>query len=110
MNLLISNAWAADSGGPAGTDLFGPLLFPVILIAIFYFLVIRPQTKRQKEHRTMVTALKEGDEVVTNGGLLGEITAVGEQFITLRIADGTSVKVQKNAVAALMPKGTAKNV
>ncbi|MEE9142083.1 MAG: preprotein translocase subunit YajC [Gammaproteobacteria bacterium] len=108
MNWLIDSAWAADAGGLTG-GLVGPLLFPIVLIAIFYFLIIRPQMKRQKEHRTLISGLKSGDEVVTSGGVLGQITTVGDQFVTLEIAPGTSVKVQKHAVSGLVPKGTVKN-
>ena len=82
---------------------------PLILIfVVFYFLLIRPQQKRAKEHKNMVEALSKGDEVVTNGGLLGKITNVGENFVTVEVAAGTEVKVQKQSVATLMPKGTIK--
>ena len=107
MTLLISDAMAqqAPAGGQPG--LLG-LLFPILLIVIFYFLLIRPQTKRAKEHKQMVEALKKGDEVVTSGGVLGRIIEIGENFIQLEVADNLQLKVQKNAVATLMPKGTAK--
>jgi preprotein translocase subunit YajC len=105
MNFFISDAWA--QGEPAGGGLVG-LLFPILLIVAFYFLLIRPQTKRAKEHRNMVEALKKGDEVVTGGGVLGRITDVGDNFIMLEIADNLQVRVQKQAVATLMPKGTVK--
>jgi preprotein translocase subunit YajC len=82
---------------------------PLILIfAVFYFLLIRPQSKRAKELKQMISALAKGDEVVTTGGLLGKVTDVGETFVSVEIADGVQVKVQKNAVAGLMPKGTIK--
>ncbi len=105
MNFFISDAWA--QGEPTGGGLVG-LLFPILLIVAFYFLLIRPQTKRAKEHRNMVEALKKGDEVVTGGGVLGRITEVGDNFIMLEIADNLQVRVQKQAVATLMPKGTVK--
>ncbi len=73
-----------------------------------YFMLIRPQQKRVKDHRNMVQSLAKGDEVVTNGGTLGRITHVGEQFLTLEIAEGVSIKVQKTAISAVMPKGTIK--
>ena len=83
---------------------------PLILIfAIMYFLLIRPQQKKVKEHKAMVEALSKGDEVVTNGGLLGRITDVDENFVTLKIADNVEIKVQRHAVASLMPKGTLKD-
>jgi preprotein translocase subunit YajC len=105
MNFLISDAWA--QGDAAGGGMIG-LLFPILLIVAFYFLLIRPQTKRAKEHKQMVEALKKGDEVVTGGGVLGRITEVGDNFIQLEVTDGVQLRVQKQAVASLMPKGTVK--
>jgi preprotein translocase subunit YajC len=101
-----AHAQAAGSGAPPGID----LIFLVLLFVVFYFLLIRPQMKRAKEHRTMVAALAKGDEVVTNGGLLGRITKVGDSFVSMEIADGLEVKVQKQALASLMPKGTMKGL
>jgi preprotein translocase subunit YajC len=80
---------------------------PLILIfAVFYFMLIRPQMKRAKEHRKMVSELARGDEVVTNGGLLGRITDLGDSFVTVELADKVVVKLQRHAVATVMPKGT----
>lgn len=104
MSFFISDAYA-QAAPAAGPGLEG-LLFPIALIAIFYFLLIRPQAKRAKEHRKMVEALAKGDEVVTQGGMLGRVTEVGENFASIEIADGIEVKVQKSAVASVMPKGT----
>ena len=81
----------------------------IALFAVFYFVLIRPQSKRQKEHKAMVAGLSKGDEVVTNGGLLGKITNVGDSFVTLEVTEGTQVKVQRMAVASLMPKGTIRS-
>jgi preprotein translocase subunit YajC len=110
LNFFISDAFAEGAAGPAGQSTQGILGFlPLIVIfAIFYFMLIRPQSKRAKEHRNMVANLGKGDEVVTNGGLLGKIIEMGENFITLELADGVQVKVQRQAVSALMPKGTMK--
>jgi len=108
MNFFISDAWAQAAGGPAGPGM-GDLIFFVAIILMFYFMLIRPQMKRQKEHKKMVSEMAKGDEVVTNGGLLGKITKVGEDFLTVQIADGIEVKVQRAQVAAVMPKGTIKN-
>lgn len=102
MSFFISDAMAAPAAGPG----LEGLLFPIALIAIFYFLLIRPQAKRAKEHRKLVEALAKGDEVITQGGILGRVTEVGDSFATVEIADGTEVRLQKTAVAALMPKGT----
>lgn len=81
----------------------------VAFIAIFYFLLIRPQQKKAKDHQAMVAKLSTGDEVVTSGGILGRVTDVGDTFITLEIADGVRIKVQKGQVSSLMPKGTLKS-
>jgi preprotein translocase subunit YajC len=110
MNALIPAAWAqaAAPGGP-GSSLMTGFLFPVALIVIFYFMLIRPQQKKAKEHQALISKLSAGDEVVTNGGLLGRVTEVGDTFITLEIADGVRVKVQKFQIASLMPKGTLKS-
>lgn len=81
----------------------------IIIFVIFYFLLLRPQMKRAKEQRKMVEALSKNDEVVTTGGLLGKIIEVEDAFLTLEVADGVRVKVQKNAVTALLPKGTVKS-
>jgi preprotein translocase subunit YajC len=107
MDLIIPAAWAQQAGA-AGGSAWLQLLPLVLIFVVFYFLLIRPQTKRAKEHREMVGKLQTGDEVVTNGGLLGRITAVGDNFITLEIANGVAIKVQKFQVAQLMPKGTIK--
>ena len=106
MDLLITPAWAQAATGTAGT--LGTILPLVLIFVVFYFLLIRPQTKRAKEHREMVAKLASGDEVVTNGGILGRITDVGEQFVTLQVAGGVAIQVQKFQIAGLMPKGTLK--
>jgi preprotein translocase subunit YajC len=80
-----------------------------VFFVIFYFLLFRPQQKRAKEHQNLLSRLATGDEVVTTGGLLGKVTEVGESFITLEIADGVRIKVQKMQVTQLMPKGTLKS-
>lgn len=109
MAFLIPNAMAAApvGGGQAGGSQF--LIMMVILFGIMYFMIIRPQSKRAKEHKAMISALAKGDEVVTNGGTLGRVTKVGEQFISVEIADGVEIKVQRAAVASVMPKGTIKS-
>jgi len=104
MNFLISDAWA-QAGGDAGGSLFS-LLPLVVIFILFYFLLIRPQQKRAKQHKEMVTALKKGEEIVTNGGLLGKVTDVDDNFITLEISSGLNVKVQRQPVAQVMLKGT----
>ena len=81
----------------------------VVFIAIFYFLLIRPQQKKAKDHQAMISKLSAGDEVVTSGGILGRIVEIGDTFVTLEIADSVRVKVQKFQVTSLMPKGTLKS-
>jgi preprotein translocase subunit YajC len=106
-SLFISNAYAADSAPPApGADPAMTMIFMIGMVVIFYFLLIRPQQKRMKEHRNLVAALKKGEEVVTNGGLLGKIIDIGEQYMTIEIADGVQVKIQRHAVATVLPKGS----
>lgn len=107
MSLFISDA-AAQAAGGAGGPGFVSFLPMIALFVIFYFLLIRPQQKRQKEHRNMVADLAVGDEIVTMGGVLGKITAVDENFISVEIAKGTEIRVQKMSVQAMMPKGTVK--
>jgi preprotein translocase subunit YajC len=108
MDFFISDALAAAPQGQGDPLMsFLPLIF---IFVVFYFLLIRPQAKKAKEHKQMVEALAKGDEVVTNGGLLGRISKVGDSFIELDIADGVTVKVQRQAVANLMPKGTIKGL
>ena len=106
MDFFITPAWAQAAGSTAGT--LGTILPLVLIFVVFYFLLIRPQTKRAKEHREMVGKLAAGDEVVTNGGILGRISEVGENFITLEVASQVAIRVQKVQVAQLVPKGTFK--
>ncbi|MEO6024435.1 MAG: preprotein translocase subunit YajC [Burkholderiales bacterium] len=104
---MISSAFAQTAAGPLGGDLMGmlPIIFMFVLL---YFLMIRPQMKRQKEAKAMMGSLQKGDEVIA-AGMLGKITKVGETFIGLEIADNVIVQVQKQAVGTLLPKGTIKS-
>lgn len=107
MDFLISSAYAQDAAAAAPNPLasFLPL---IIIFAIFYFMLIRPQMKRAKETRAMIAALAKGDEVVTVGGIVGRIEEITDSFVTLEIADRISIKVQRNAISAVLPKGTLK--
>lgn len=109
MDWLISTAAAQAQGAPAQPSAFGSLLLPLVLIVVFYFLLIRPQTKRAKEHRAMIAALEVGAEVATSGGILGKVTELTDQFVTVEIAPGVNVKVQRHTIAQVLPKGTLKN-
>ena len=101
---------AQTAGGtPGGTGAY-PLIMMAVFVVIFYFLLIRPQQKKQKEHQAMLGKLSVGDEVVTAGGILGKIVEVGDQFLTIEIADNVRIKVQRFQVTTLVPKGTIKGV
>lgn len=108
MNLLSSEVIAAPMGAAQQGSPMSSIIMLVIFGLIFYFMLIRPQSKRAKEHKSMVEALQKGDEVVTNGGVAGKISKVSDNFITLTIADNVDINVQKHAVAATLPKGTLK--
>ena len=108
--MLISNAFA-QTAPAAGGDLASSLtgMLPLILMfVVLYFVMIRPQMKRQKEHRSMIDALAKGDEVATAGGLLGKVTKLGDTHLGVEIADGVEVQLQRNAVVQVLPKGTMK--
>ena len=106
MDFLISNAHA--QGAPAAGGGFEFLIMIGIFFAIMYFMIIRPQTKRAKEHKSLLDSLSKGDEVVTTGGVLGKVTALDENFITLKISAGVDVQIQRQSVTSVMPKGTMK--
>lgn len=101
--LISTPALAAPAQEPSALMTFGPL---VVLFVVFYFLLIRPQQKRQKEHKTMLEAISRGDEVVTQGGLAGKVTDIDDSFISVEIAANTVVRVQRHAVGNVLPKGT----
>jgi len=106
LDFFIASAHAQDAAQPGGLMSFLPL---IIIFVIFYFLLIRPQMKRAKEHKKLVSDLANGDEVVTNGGLLGRITKVNDSFVTVEVAENVKIKVQRHAIASVMPKGTVKS-
>lgn len=105
--MFIDNAYAQAGGGPFGGDMSFIILM-VAMFAFMYFIVIRPQQKRAKEHKTMLEALQKGDEVVA-AGVLGKVVKVSEGFVSLEIANNVVISVQKQAITQLMPKGTIKN-
>lgn len=106
--MFISNAYAQAAPASAGSIMdFLPLL---VLAAIFYFMILRPQQKRAKEQKAMLAALQKGDEIVTVGGELGRIIKVGDNYLSVEIADNVTVQIQKNAVQIVLPKGTIKSL
>ena len=109
LDFFIGTAAAQDAAAPAAGGIGMTWLLPVMLIAVFYFMLIRPQQQKQKEHRAMVDALGVGTEVVTGGGVLGKVTEVGDQFLTVEIADGVNIKVQRHSISAVLPKDTIKH-
>jgi preprotein translocase subunit YajC len=111
MSLLISDAHAQAAGAaPAGGMSSGfNLLFIAGMFVLMYFMLIRPQQKRQKEHQNLLAKLAAGDEAITAGGILGKVTEVSDGFVTIEIADGVRIKVQKSQIVQLVPKGTYKS-
>ena len=111
LDLLIAPAYAqaaAPATGPGGDLLaFAPM---ILIFVVFYFLAIRPQQKRAKETRAMLSALQKGDEIVTAGGIVGRISKLGDQYAAVEIANGIEINVQRSAVAQLLPKGTIKTL
>ncbi len=110
MSLFVANAHAQAAGQPAaGGDMF-QIVFLVGLFVLFYFIAIRPQRKRQKEHADMVSALEKGNEVITSSGILGKITRLEDNFVVLQVADNVELKFQRSYINAVLPKGTLKSI
>ena len=107
--MFIGEAWAQAAGGPAGGG-FESILLIVAMFAVLYFLMIRPQMKRAKEHKSMVDSLQKGDEIITSGGVLGRINKVSDAYVSVEIANNVEVQVQRVAVQTVLPKGTIKNL
>jgi preprotein translocase subunit YajC len=107
MDFFITPAQAqAAAGGTAGT--LTTLLPLVLIFVVFYFLLIRPQTKRMKQHQAQIAAVKKGDRVVTGGGLIGKVSKMGESYLHVEIANGVEIQVQRGAIVQVLPKGTFK--
>lgn len=107
MDFLISAAQAAPAVG-SGAAPFSPLLMLLVFGAVFYFMVLRPQIKRGREHRDLLAGLAKGDEVLTSGGMAGRVEDIGDAFVTVEIAPDVRIKLQKQAISAVLPKGTLK--
>jgi len=99
---------AAPSAGGIDSILGGPLPMLVLMFVVLYFIMIRPQMKRQKEHRAMIDALAKGDEIVTSGGLLGRVSKMGESYLHIEVASGVELQVQRSSIVQILPKGTLK--
>ncbi|MEK7207386.1 MAG: preprotein translocase subunit YajC [Pseudomonadota bacterium] len=113
MNFLISEAWAEAPAAAGASPQASPVVTLVmlgVLFAAFYFILIRPQAKRAKEHKAMIAAIAKGDEVVTMGGVLGRVSGLSDAYVTVEIAAGVEVKVQRHAIQSVLPKGTMKSV
>ncbi len=107
--MLISPAWAQAPAAAQGGGIESILLI-VVMFGVMYFLMIRPQMKRAKEHKTMVESLQKGDEVITAGGILGRISKVDDQYITVAVAAGVEMQMQRAAIQTVLPKGTIKTI
>ena len=107
---FVPVAQAAEGAPAGGGSGMAEIVIIVAFALVFYFLIWRPQSKRTKEHRQLVASIAKGDEVVTNGGLIGRVTRVDEQFLTLEVAKGVQLRLQKGAVTAALPKGTLKSI
>lgn len=110
MSFFIQSAHAAEAGAGTGASLFGQILLPVAFFAIFYFLVIRPQSKRTKEHRAMVNALTVGSEIIFAGGLMGRIKSLEGDYAVVSLNSNTDVKIQRASVISVLPAGTIESV
>lgn len=110
MSFFISDAMAQAAEGASGQPGLEGLILPVGLIIMLYFLMIRPQMKKQKEHKKLVEALTKGDEVQTQGGMMGRITDISDDFVTLEISEGVEAKFLRDSIGAVLPKGTLKEI
>jgi preprotein translocase subunit YajC len=108
IDFLISPAYAA--GEAAAAPGLMDFAFPVILLVLFYFMLIRPQSKKAKEHRAMQASLSKGDEIVTDGGLMGKIVSINDNAISVQLAENIEVKVRRESINSVLPKGTLKKL
>ncbi|ABA58809.1 MULTISPECIES: preprotein translocase subunit YajC [Nitrosococcus] len=106
LDFFISSAWAQEAAGPSPQAGMFNIIFLVVLLVLFYFLLIRPQQKRAKEHRKLVEGLQKGDEVMIEGGIMGRITELAESSMTMEISENVEIKVRRQSIASVLPKGT----
>ena len=102
----MNNAYAQEAGAQASSAGYELLFMVVVFFLIMYFLVIRPQNKRNKEHKALLSSLSKGDEIATSGGVLGKVTQVGESLVHIEVQKGIELRIQKHSVASVLPKGT----
>jgi preprotein translocase subunit YajC len=110
MNVLISNAYAQSAAGAGPMGGLMEFLPIILMFGVLYFLMIRPQMKKAKEHKALIAALAKGDEVITQGGVAGRIAKVSDDFLTVEVAEKVEIQVQKSAISLVLPKGTLKNL
>ena len=108
--MLISNAYAQTAAAAGPMDSVMQFLPIILMFVVLYFLMIRPQMKKAKEHKSLIESLGKGDEIVTSGGMAGKITKVSDDFVTVAIAENVEIQLQKPAIAIVLPKGTLKNL
>jgi preprotein translocase subunit YajC len=108
--VLISNAYAQTAAAAGPMDSVMQFLPIILMFVVLYFLMIRPQMKKAKEHKSLIEALGKGDEVITSGGIAGRITKVSDDFVTVAIAENVEIQIQKPAIAVVLPKGTLKSL
>ncbi len=108
--MLISNAYAQTAAAAGPMDSIMQFLPIILMFVVLYFMMIRPQMKKAKEHKALLEALSKGDEVVTGGGMAGRITKVGDDFVSVEIAEKVEIQIQKPSIAVVLPKGTLKNL
>lgn len=109
MSLFINEAWAQTAPAAGAESPINSMIFMFVLLGLMYFFVLRPQFKRQKEHKNLLAALQKGDEVVASG-LVGRVTKLGDQYVTVQLADNVEVIVQRESIQLVLPKGTIKNI
>ncbi len=110
MDFFIKSAYAQTASGSAQQSPWTTFIFLGGFIIIFYFMLIRPQSKRAKEHKALLESVAKGDEVMSAGGILGKVTGVDEQYVTVVVAENVELKMQKSSVSAVLPKGTIKSI
>lgn len=112
MSFFVTSAMAAATTAPAATQPDGTfsLVMVIAIFVLFYFMLIRPQSKRAKEHRSLIDSLKKGDEVITTSGLLGKVTGLDEQYVKITVAEGVELTLQRGAVNTILPKGSIKSI